>query len=93
MKLKIFSSTQALDNNMQLDEMVNNFCKNHNIINIDCKVDEGEVYVFITYEDTSYNIDDNYNDTMCQVCGYDENDPYRDVIAHEQHLQNENNRK
>ena len=32
MKLKIFSSTQALDNNMQLDEMVNNFCKNHNVL-------------------------------------------------------------
>lgn len=51
MKLKIITSTQALDASISLDELVNEFCKNHAILDLDFKVDDGEIYIFITYSD------------------------------------------
>lgn len=51
MKLKIITSTNALDNGKALDNLVNEFCKNKTVINIDCKIDtEGEIYCFIVYK-------------------------------------------
>ena len=51
MKLKIITSTNALDSGKALASLVNKFCENKNIINIDCKIDtEGEIYCFIVYK-------------------------------------------
>lgn len=49
MKLKIIRLTEAIDADMELDEMVNEFCKNVNVIDINCETDEGETYCYIKY--------------------------------------------
>lgn len=51
MKLKIIRSTEALDSGMKLDEMVNNFCENVYVIDINCETVDGETYCYIKYDD------------------------------------------
>lgn len=90
MKLKIFTSTGALDAGRSLDDIVNEFCTDHKVIDIQGKVEDGEVYIFVKYKEADIDIenDNSRNYPICTMCGYDENDPYRDVIAHEKHLNN-----
>lgn len=51
MKLKIIRATEAIDADMELDEMVNEFCKNVQVIDINCQTEDGETYCYIKYMD------------------------------------------
>lgn len=51
MKLKIIRTTEAIDADMELDEMVNEFCENVVVIDINCQTEDGETYCYIKYLD------------------------------------------
>lgn len=49
MKLKIISASEASENNKRLDDMVNEFCENVNVVDIRCETVRKEIYCYIKY--------------------------------------------